>query len=259
MTDAALPVLTEDDSRLDWPDAAYRPEVRIGGGAARIAHRLEGAPTLERLIAAGDARWAAELRCPRTLLARVATSDAAEHEAAWGADEAHGEVFVIPGVVAVRPLRLDDGAPELGEIWRGARLDVPAGWWLARGVTRRDSTLREALLSFEADADLPPGAMRVETRWNEGRPRFVVRLARDLRAAVERDRSMQMAGLIGVCARFPAVFASEDEDEHAIVREIRDRLEAAGVPAWDDLALWDPARAATAIERFVVEERDPDA
>ena len=254
MTDAALPVLTEDDSRLDWPDAAYRPEVRIGGGAARIAHRLEGAPTLERLIADGAARWAVELRCPRTLLARVETSDDAGHEAAWSAAEAHGAVFVIPGVVAVRPLRLE--APELGALWRGERLDVPAGWWLARGVTRRDSTLRESLLSFEPDADLPPGAMAVDPRPDEGRPRFVVRLASDAWTA-RHDRSLQVAGLIGVCARFPREFAAGDEDEHAIVREIRDRLEEAGVPAWDD-DRWDPARAATAIERFAAVEPEPD-
>lgn len=254
MTDAALPVLTEDDSRLDWPDAAYRPEVRIGGGAARIAHRLEGAPTLERLIAGGAARWAVELRCPRTLLARVETSDDAGHEAAWSAAEAHGAVFVIPGVVAVRPLRLE--APELGALWRGERLDVPAGWWLARGVTRRDSTLRESLLSFEPDADLPPGAMAVDPRRDEGRPRFVVRLASDAWTA-RHDRSLQVAGLIGVCARFPREFAAGDEDEHAIVREIRDRLEEAGVPAWDD-DRWDPARAATAIERFAAGEPEPD-
>ena len=251
MTDAALPVLTEDDSRLDWPDAAYRPEVRIGGGAARIAHRLEGAPTLERLIAGGAARWAVELRCPRTLLARVEESDDAGHEAAWSAAEAHGAVFVIPGVVAVRPLRLD--APELGALWRGERLDVPAGWWLARGVTRRDSTLRESLLSFEPDADLPPGAMAVDVRW----PRFVVRVAPDIRAVAERDRSLQVAGLIGVCALFPREFTPEAEEEHAIVREIRDRLEEAGVPAWND-DRWDPARAATAIERFATMEPEPD-
>ena len=254
MTDAALPVLTEDGSRLDWPDAAYRPEVRIGGGAARIAHRLEGAPTLERLIAGGAARWAVELRCPRTLLARVEESDDAGHEAAWSAAEAHGAVFVIPGVVAVRPLRLE--APELGALWRGERLDVPAGWWLARGVTRRDSTLRESLLSFEPDADLSPGAMAVDSRRDEGRPRFVVRLASDAWTA-RHDRSLQVAGLIGVCARFPREFAAGDEEEHAIVREIRDRLEEAGVPAWDD-DRWDPARAATAIERFAAGEPEPD-
>ena len=187
----------------------------------------------------------------------MATSDAAEHEAAWSADEVHGEVFVIPGLIAVRPLRLDD-APELGALWRGQRLEAPVGWWLARGVTRRDSTLRESLLSFEPDAELPPGAMGVDARWNEGRPSFVVRLASDVWAA-RHDRSVQVAGLIGVCARFPREFQPEVEDEHAIVGEIRGRLEDAGVPPWDDLSRRDPARAATAIEHFLPAERDPDA
>ena len=59
--------------------------------------------------------------------------------------------------------------------------------------------------------------------------------------------------------RFPREFQPEVEDEHAIVGEIRGRLEDAGVPPWDDLSRWDPARAATAIERFLPAERDPDA
>ena len=136
MGGARLPVLLEDGSpQGDWPGAAYRPEVRVGTGFARIAHRIDGAPALDRLVGTGEARWAAELRSPGTLLARTDLSDAAGHEVEWRAADAGGAVHVIPGLVAVSPLWLDIPT-------RAAHgLDVPAGWWLARGEPRRDDAL----------------------------------------------------------------------------------------------------------------------
>ncbi len=140
MAEARLPVLLEDgSSRRDWPGAAYRPEVRIGTDFARIAHRIDGAPALDRLVGVGAARWAAELRCPGSLLARTELSDAAGHEVAWRAGDARGPMHVIPGLVAVRPLRLDALAGSRSGAAPG--LDVPAGWWLARGEPRRDGAL----------------------------------------------------------------------------------------------------------------------
>ena len=139
MAKAQLPVLLEDGPRRDWPGAAYRPEVRIGTDFARIAHRIEGAPALDRLVGVGAARWAAELRCPGSLLARTELSDAAGHEVAWRAGDTRGPMHVIPGLVAVRPLRLDALAGSRSGAAPG--LDVPAGWWLARGEPRRDGAL----------------------------------------------------------------------------------------------------------------------
>ena len=136
MVGARLPVLLEDGAPPgDWPGAAYRPEVRVGTGFARIAHRIDGAPALDRLVDAGAARWAAELRSPGTLLARTDLSDAAGHEVEWRAADADGPVHVIPGLVAVRPLQIDAPDPA------APGLDVPAGWWLARGEPRRDDAL----------------------------------------------------------------------------------------------------------------------
>ena len=62
MAEAPPPVLLEDgSSQRDWPGAAYRPEVRIGADFARIAHRIEGAPALDRLVdAAADRQHAAQ-------------------------------------------------------------------------------------------------------------------------------------------------------------------------------------------------------
>lgn len=251
MTDAALPVLVENGSRLDWTDADYRLDMRVGDGYARVTHQLDRAPSLERLIEDGHAVWAVELRSPKTLLSRIHTSAVREMEVRWDQGEVDGLIYLLPGLIATADVQLDGQG--LDDIWSAALLDIPAGWWLVRGNVRRIGTLREALLTFEEDGSLPPGAMKVAPDASEGRLRFVVSVASDIRPVVEHDRSMQVAGLVGACALFPAVFGPDVEEEHsALVGEIRDRLEAADVPDWNDPENYDPARVATVIEPFLV-------
>lgn len=258
MTEDALPVLLEDGSRLDWPDAAYRPDMRLRDGLARIEHRIEGAPALERLLTEGAARWAIELRCPKTLLARIDTSATPRMEVRWEPHEVDGQVYLIPGLLAMRDARLEtDG---LNDLWSGrATLDVPGGWWLARGQPYPVKTLGETILSFLEDRALPDGAMKVDTVLHSGQLGFTVSLAPDVFPSVKRDRSMQVAGLVGVCALFPKVFGDEMEEQHrALAEEIRGRLGAADVPAWND-DIYDPARAATAIEPlFPLPDLEPE-
>ena len=247
MTDAALPMLVENGSRLDWTDADYRLDMRVGDGYARVTHQLDNAPSLERLIEDGHAHWAVELRSPKTLLSRTHTSTVREMEVRWDQQEVDGLIYLIPGLIATRDVQLDGQG--LDEIWSAGPLDIPTGWWLVRGNVRRVGTLREALLTFEEDTSLPSGGMRVAPDPSDGRPRFVVSVASDIRPAVEHDRSMQVAALVGACALFPTVFSPDVEQEHsALLGEIRDLLEAADVPDWTDRENYDPARVATLIE-----------
>lgn len=257
MADGALPKLLEDGSKLDWLDAAYAAEVQFGDRVARITHRLEHAPALERLVAEGGAKWAVELRCPKTLLACTETAGTPEMEVRWDAGDVDDLVYLIPGLLATRDVSLDTEG--LNELWSDATLDVPRGWWLARGRERLSSTLREALLSFQVDTQLPPGGMRVSSDSTSGRLRFFVYVASDIREAVEHDRNMQMAGLVGVCSLFPKELGGDDaEEEHGtLMNELRGRLHDAGVPAWDEEG-YDAARAATVIERFLPPQAPPE-
>ena len=259
MTDVALPMLLEDGSRLDWTDAAYRLDMRIGDGRARVTHQIDRAPALERLIEERRAKWVVELRSPRTLLSRIETSVGRTMDVRWDTGEVGALVYLIPGLIATRDLQLDGQG--LDEIWGGMALDMPAGWWLARGRVRRASTLREALLTFQEDKSLPDGGMKVVADVSPERLQFVVSVASDIRPAVERDRSMQVAGLIGACALFPDTIDEDIETEHgALVGEIRNRLEDAGVADWEDRKSYDPARVATVIEGFhaMPSEQEPD-
>lgn len=262
-----LPVLLEDGSGMDWPDAAYRPGVRIRSGLARVTHRLDGAPALAELAEQGKAQWAAELRCPKTLLARVVTGAGRETVVEWTDDEVDGRAYVQPGLLAIEPLRIPAGA--LDGLWGADPLDVPAGWWLARGDVRRTEDLSRSLLEFRLDESLAPGRMSVMDDSGSGELRFAVALAPDIfRAAQAGDRNLRVAALIGACGHFRRLFGSEgardardaadgEGGDDGLAAQLRGLLAEQGVADWDS-DQFDPAAAATAIEEFAAAAEPED-
>ena len=240
-----LPVLLEDRSRFDWRVANYEPEVRVEPTRATVIHRLRDAPTLERLVAEGSARWATELRCPKTLLSRVEQTSETHQVVTWTADSVDGDMYVIPGLLAVSDFHLAPEAGELTPIWQDAPLDVGKGWWMARGSVRRTKTLGQSLLKFHRDEKLDDGQMRIRRNQNEEDLHFHVHLAGDIWQERTR-RHVQIAALIGAFGQL-GVTSGEEDDEPRVAREIRQRLEEKGVATWRD-GDFDPAGAATAIE-----------
>ena len=268
MSQVPLPILLEDGSRHDWQDAGYRPRVSAGSGRATVEHRLEDAPTLRKLIDNDDAAWAVELRCPKTLMARVDTSPAPSQVVRWSRDEVDDAVYIVPGVVALRELSLDRSA--LTSLWADAgELRVPAGWWLAKGDARRAQTLTQSLLKFIRDDGLTEGRMEVGPDRSSGRLRFSVKMAPDLFERARSNRDVQIAALVGACSWFPRVFGngigvSDDGepiggDEELLAQELRHKLQSAksDVVLWDDDA-FDPATAATVLEPFLPVPTDDD-
>ena len=106
VTHISLPLLLEDGSRLDWPDARYQPKVRVAGNRATIIQALAAAPALERGIVEGAAKWAVEIRCPKTLLSRVELSSEPKHTVRWRRDELDGVAWIVPGLLAVQEMQL---------------------------------------------------------------------------------------------------------------------------------------------------------
>ena len=247
MSMQALPVLLEDGSRYDWYRAEYEPEVLVEPTRASVTHRLRHASTLERLVEEGLAKWATELRCPKTLTARVEEAAGDRQDITWAPEEVDGEVFIIPGLLAVKDFGMHPKMGDLSPIWEEREFDVRRGWWLARGAARRTETLGQSLLKFKVDEKLPPGRMNIECFKGTEDFYFHIHLATDIWE--ERTaRHVQVAALIGALGHMPVQF-KEGEDEPRVVEEVRQRLEREGVPVWTD-SDFDPARAATAIEPF---------
>ena len=237
---------------MDWTDAKYTAEIRAGAGQADVTHHLSNAPVLEDLIGRGNATWAVEVRCPKTLMAKIESSAEARHIVKWDADDVDGDVFIMPGLLARDNLRLD--ASGLTSLYQDiGDLRVPQGYWLARGYTCRASTLLQSLLSFRLDEGLKQGRMEVATDSSGGQLHFIVNMAPDAYRQALRDRTVMIAALVGVCAQFPQAFRSGDDDEELpLVRELRERLDSIrpGVTLWEDPANYDPAMVATLLEPF---------
>ena len=247
-----LPLLREDRSSIDWLHAQYRAEINISGRAATATNTLIDAGALDALIQAGDAEWALELRCPKTLLARVVRSSDPEVRCEWQQTEVDGELFLTSGLIAVRDCKLS--ADGLNRLWGKEPIAVPAGHWLARGLVLRTKSLASSLLEFHKKPDLKDGEMEVTPDITSGDLRFRVWLAPNYFDKVIQDnRDVQIAALIAAFGRIPFV-DSDDSEGYAVLSHIKAALSEAGVPSWGPElnADFDPARAATAIEAFQI-------
>ena len=243
-----LPLLTQDNTRMDWKRARYAPSVQVQGAKAVVANELRDAPELEALVAQGSAQWVVDVRCPKTLYAKMERSAASKFEADWAAWEVDGPVYLRPGLVAVENLRMS--ADGLLDLWGPGEVEIPMGWWLAQGRTVISKPLVESLLTFRRSENLAEGRMSVEKDLGSGNTRFIIGLAPGLYAARHTDRDIHMAGLIAVFGLLGADSPDEETDD-VVLRAIKAKLEEAGAPAWGE-ENYDPALAATAVEKFLI-------
>lgn len=240
------PELADSKKTLELAGVDYRPALRFDARGATVAHELQGAPPLTRLIDQGRAAWAVELHCSKTLMTRVETTNEPRQRVEWNADDVDGPVCLVPGVVA-----LDERLPGKAR-----------GEWLVRGAERRTRALPDSLLAYERDGGLEEGRMEVrpalgprEAGAGAEALHFTVSLAPDVYERIRTDRTLQVAALIGACGWFPRLFErkGKEGDEPALAREVRERLAAwPGIPLWDEGDAYDPARVATALEPLVV-------
>ena len=253
-TSATPPTLSEEGLRMDWPDAHYSTAAKIWSNGASITNTLEGSTILTQLVQEDRARWVVEVRCPKSLYCRVYDQTEQEFVLSWNASDIDGRLFLIPGLVATEEITIPT-TELLSSIWDDATVTIPQGWWLARGRTYANESLSQSLLTFKRDESLAYGCMRVDPETGSGDLRFAVNLSPDLYTRIRISRDVQVAGLIGVCARLPEFV----DDDYPILSEVEAWLDSQGVLTWKDHN-YDPARAATAIERFsvIVAEEDGD-
>ena len=244
-----IPVLHQDGSSLDWKSAEYRVDVEANSAGAVVTHELREAPELISLIEDGAAAYAVEARCPRTLFARTWLSSKPRLEVDWSETDVDGQIFLFPGVIALKDTSLVTAG--LIELWEEDQLRVPSGAWLARGAAFAARNLAASLIEFRKDETLEEGRMRVVEDTSGDDARFLVRLAPEVyQRAVHGDRDVQVAGLIAAFAKLPDSPRFAEDSASPVARMLRDRLEGAEVPTWEDNDDWDPAWAATTIEKF---------
>ena len=250
-----LPLLTEDGfgMRMDWLAARYHTSVAVWRGGVSITNELIGAAVLNQLIADGHAKWVVEIRCPKTLYMKSYTSSEYSFDISFDPQDIEGRMFILPGLVAVENLIL--ATTELNrEIFNEDAVSVPAGAWLAKGKTHEDKGLSTSLIEFRRDEELKPGRMRVTPDTASGDLRFIIHLASNLWTRRE-PRDVQVAGLIAACARLPQFEGEPDDPVNPLLSQVKEYLDNEEVATWDNKEEWDPALAATAIERFFGDDR----
>ena len=269
ITPLTFPVLTQDDTRMDWRMAKYMPSIRVQHNRAFIANKLVGAPELESLILNGLAEWAVDVRCPKTLYARTEYHRDNDFEIRWDIADTDGPVYLRAGLVARTNLRIP-ASGLLAAIWGDSDISLPQGWWLAQSRTVTSKTLAESLLTFRKDEKLESGTMAAEEDRGTGNLRFIIRVAPDIFDYRLTDRDIHMAGLIAAFGLLGKKYGNDQSDEaledadeepgnDLVLLTLKNRLEDADIPTWDDVD-YDPARAATAIEQFrvIADNRDND-
>ena len=217
----------------------------------------------------GRPEWAVELRSPATLYARIAGSCRERKFAfAWDTDGVTSGSYVIPGMVTKKKIDLEARGLHLPMVAR-VRIVVPPGRWLVRGNTRSAEQLGSSLIRLYPDESLADGQMTVSPYTGDGDLRFHVKMSPRMIETRGRQRDVQIAALIAAFGRIPGVVgppldAASDEGgegaQYPVLERIRSVLEDANVADWTDLSEYDPARAATEVERFVLREptHEPD-
>ena len=259
MSDASYPVLYEDGSSLDWRDASYGANVNLTEQSATAEHALSGASALEALVNKGDAKWALELRSPKTLFSKLALSATTTCTIDWDPRDVDGDLYLMPGLIAVKATHLNTAG--LIDLWGSDEIGVPAGAWLVRADARRAKSDASSLLTFHVDVSMEDGAMRVEPDTGGGQVHFNVWVSAATREQCRHDRNLQVAALIGAFGRIAQIADPDPESEgieDPLLTRIRERLETHGVPVWDDPVQFDPVLAATTLEPLQIEPATND-
>ena len=262
MSNSRIPLLTEDGTRLDWPDAQYEPRIDRKGAEPKVTvnHVLKGATALADSVRRGEATWQTEVRCPRLLHSEHFMSIDDRQVVEWSEDAVDWEkTYLLPGMVSAgQTLRASD---ELvgAALTSGEAVDVPTGALLAQADVRRLKPLMQSLLLFRKDETLGDGQMKVEEDSASDDPCFVVRIAADIFAESRWNRDRRIAALIGAFATMARPESRMQPDgelrNHPVTKQLHSHLLERGSPTWDDED-FDCVYAATLFEPMEMIELD---
>ena len=254
MNSPRIPLLTEDGTRLDWPDAQYEPQIERKGAETKVTvnHVLKGATALADAVGRGEAIWQTEVRCPRLLHSEHFTSFDDRQIVEWREDAVDWEkTYLLPGMASVDPILRLSG--ELaGTAWASdGAIEVPAGALLARADVRRLKPLMQSLLVFHKDSELGDGQMKVEEDPTSDDPCFKVRIAADIFAESRWNRDRRIAALIGAFAAMARpesrMQPGNELRDHPVTQQLLSHLLEQGSLAWDEEG-FDCVYAATLFE-----------
>lgn len=209
----------------DYPDglfSAHLDQAHYTDGrniSLNITFNLES-PTLEDLVQAGMAAYAALVDCPSTFTRRLDTFNLPEGTILLPSSEFSADFTATPHVVAITDLTLPSG-PEIAEEYRSLRpagIDLSAGAILATGGSLAISPQEVAVhsvIDLVTDSSIRRGAFTVTLDDN----RIKIKVDRDTKSGIDALRrrggaSTEMAVLFATLYQSAITEALRDLDDH---------------------------------------------
>ena len=221
-----------------------------------VAHEVEGAALVTRLVESGDAQCACVVSSPKSGYRHVHMAESVEHEVRWDVADLGEAPLITPAILCVTPreLKLSASRDDVHSIWDKQPIRLRKGSRLALGnVVQLQSSILH-LLSLHQDDRVEDRQFHVEIESEPFRFRANVgtTLYRFLRFSGGVTRHNIMTHIVTAClARLQHDYGDDDDDEtgwqsHRNLRAFADYLAANGQPHWTD-DTFRPEQVATAI------------
>ena len=240
-----------------FPRGRYRLTLLPGDDRCSfsVAHEVDGAALVTRLIESGDARCACIVSSPKSGYRHLHLAESLEHEVRWDVADLGEAPLFTPAILCVTPsrLKLSSSRDDVHSIWDDQLITLRKGSRLALGnVVQLQSSILH-LLSLHQDDRVEDRQFHVEIESEPFRFRANVgtSLYRCLRFSSGVTRHNIMTHIVTAClARLQHDYSDDDDDtgwqSHRNLRALADYLATNGQPHWTD-DVFRPEQVATAI------------
>lgn len=240
-----------------FPQGRYRLRLTPGDDRCsfRVAHEVEGAALVVRLLESGAARCACVVSSPRSGYRDVHVAESTEHEVRWDVADLGEAPLFTPTVVclAERRMKLSADRDDVHPIWDNQTITLRRGSRLALGdVVQLQSSILH-LLSLHRDDRVADRQFHVEIESEPFRFKANVGAAlyRCLRFSGGVTRHNIMTHIVTACLALLQRDCTEDDEDtgwqsHRNLRAFADYLTANGQPHWTEDG-FRPEQVATAI------------
>ena len=241
-----------------FPRGRYRLTLLPGDDRCSfsVAHEVDGAALVTRLLESGDARCACIVSSPKSGYRQLHLAESLEHEIRWDVADLGEAPLFTPAILCVTPRRhkLSSSRDDVHSIWDDQLITLRKGSRLALGnVVQLQSSILH-LLSLHQDDRVEDRQFHVEIESEPFRFRANVgtSLYRCLRFSSGVTRHNIMTHIVTAClVRLQHDYSDDDDDDtgwqsHRNLRAFADYLAANGQPHWTD-DVFRPEQVATAI------------
>ncbi|MCY4209797.1 MAG: hypothetical protein OXD47_13135 [Gammaproteobacteria bacterium] len=245
----AFPFPVLEDGNLSFPEGEYLPEITSNddGYSARIYHKVNNAPLIERFVNEGRAVCCCTVSVPITGYRELFTGSGFNQDLQWDRNWVGGFPFLRPLIVCKdlisHKLCAEDGVHSM---WVGQAISFDKGSKIAIGPDFRPVSSIQSLLSINKNESLASGQFRINEATDNGFY-FKVEVASDLYKFLQQpgggDHSKHRHSiLIHAVSSCFALLAKDYREEHgdkgwqphSNLRALAGEMESKGLNVWDE-------------------------